>query len=103
MAITTKAERKRRRESALAKISDGHGFADTVTYVMSELRGAAAQPQDETCTGLTVSFNWAWMRTMFSTWPPISAPAFKASASKQKGTSNTVHRLALCTCSTTSC
>ena len=31
MARTTKAERKRRREAALAKISDGHGFADTVT------------------------------------------------------------------------
>ena len=36
MARTTKAERKRRREAALAKISDGHGFADTVAYVMSE-------------------------------------------------------------------
>ena len=36
MARTTKAERKRRREAALAKISNGHGFADTVAYVMSE-------------------------------------------------------------------
>ena len=36
MARTTKAERKRRREAALAKISDGHGFADTVAFVMSE-------------------------------------------------------------------
>ena len=51
---TTKAERKRRGEAALAKISDGHGFADTVAYVM----GAAAQLQDGTCIGLTVSFNW---------------------------------------------
>ena len=33
---TTKAERKRRREAALAKISNGHVFADTVAYVMSE-------------------------------------------------------------------
>ena len=57
MAITTKAERKRRRESALTKISDGHGFADTVTYVMSEWRGAAAQLQDGTCIGRMVSFN----------------------------------------------
>ena len=30
MARTTKAERKRRMEAALAKISDGHGFADAV-------------------------------------------------------------------------
>ena len=29
MARTTKAERKHCREAALAKISDGHGFADT--------------------------------------------------------------------------
>ena len=36
MARTTKAERKRRREAALAKISDGHGFADTVAFVMQE-------------------------------------------------------------------
>ena len=36
MARTTKAERKRRREAALVKISEGHGFADTVAYVMSE-------------------------------------------------------------------
>ena len=36
MARTTKAERKRRREAALVKISDGHGFADTVAFVMSE-------------------------------------------------------------------
>ena len=36
MARTTKAERKRRREAALVKITDGHGFADTVAYVMSE-------------------------------------------------------------------
>ena len=36
MARTTKAERKRRREAALTKISDGHGFADTVTFVMQE-------------------------------------------------------------------
>ena len=32
----TKAERKRRREAALAKIGDGHGFADTMVFVMSE-------------------------------------------------------------------
>lgn len=31
MARTNKAERKRRREAALTKISDGHCFADTVT------------------------------------------------------------------------
>ena len=36
MARTTKAERKRRRVAALVKISDGHGFADTVTFVMQE-------------------------------------------------------------------
>ena len=36
MARTTKAERKRRREAVLVKISDGHGFADTVAFVMSE-------------------------------------------------------------------
>ena len=36
MARTTKAERKRRREAALVKISEGYGFADTVTFVMSE-------------------------------------------------------------------
>ena len=36
MARTTKAERKRRREAALVKISDGYGFADTVAFVMSE-------------------------------------------------------------------
>ena len=36
MARTTKAERKRRREAALVKISEGHGFADTVTFVMQE-------------------------------------------------------------------
>jgi len=28
MARITKAERKRRRQATLAKISDGHGFAD---------------------------------------------------------------------------
>ena len=66
MARTTKAERKRRRESALAKISDGHGFADAVAFVMSEW-GAVAQRLDETCIGRMVSFNWALMRTMFST------------------------------------
>ena len=33
---TTKAERKRRREAALVKISDGYGFANTVPYVMPE-------------------------------------------------------------------
>ena len=33
---TTKAERKRRREAALVKISEGYGFADTVTFVMQE-------------------------------------------------------------------
>ena len=36
MARTTKAEHKRRREAALAKISNGHGFADTVAFVMQE-------------------------------------------------------------------
>ena len=36
MARATKAERKRRREAALVKISEGYGFADTVTFVMSE-------------------------------------------------------------------
>ena len=36
MARTTKAERKRRREAALVKISEAYGFADTVTFVMSE-------------------------------------------------------------------
>jgi len=36
MARTTKAERTRRREAALVKISDGHGFADTVAFVISE-------------------------------------------------------------------
>ena len=36
MARTTKAERKRRREAALVKISEGYGFADTVTFVMQE-------------------------------------------------------------------
>ena len=36
MARTTKAERKRRREAALVQISEGHGFADTVAFVMSE-------------------------------------------------------------------
>lgn len=36
MARTTKAERKRRREAALAKIGDGHGFADTMVFVVSE-------------------------------------------------------------------
>ena len=36
MARTTEAERKRRREAALVKITDGHGFANTVAYVMSE-------------------------------------------------------------------
>ena len=36
MARTTKAERKRLREAALAKISDGHGFADALAYVMQE-------------------------------------------------------------------
>ena len=33
---TTRAERKRRREAALAKISEGYGFADAVTFVMQE-------------------------------------------------------------------
>ena len=36
MARTTKTERKRRREAALVKISEGYGFADTVTFVMQE-------------------------------------------------------------------
>ena len=36
MARTTKAERKRRREAALVKISEGYGFADTVTFVMQD-------------------------------------------------------------------
>ena len=36
MARATKAERKRRRVAALVKISEGYGFADTVTFVMSE-------------------------------------------------------------------
>ena len=36
MARTTKAERKRRREAALVKISEGYGFADTVTFVMQQ-------------------------------------------------------------------
>ena len=50
MARTTKEERKRRREAALVKISEGYGFADTVTFVMSEW-GAAAQLQDGTAIG----------------------------------------------------
>jgi hypothetical protein len=33
---TTRAERKRRREVALAKISEGYGFADAVAFVMQE-------------------------------------------------------------------
>jgi hypothetical protein len=33
---TTKAERKRRREAALARVADGYGFADAVTYVMQQ-------------------------------------------------------------------
>ena len=34
MACTTKAERKRCREAALVKISEGYGFANTVKFVM---------------------------------------------------------------------
>lgn len=33
---TTKAERKRRREAALAKVADGHGYADVVAWVSQE-------------------------------------------------------------------
>jgi len=40
MARTTKAERKRRREAALAKISDGHGFADTAARALDRRQSA---------------------------------------------------------------
>ena len=66
MARTTKAERKRRREAALVKISEGYGFADTATFVMQE-GGAPDQLQDGTVIGRMVSFSWALMRTMLST------------------------------------
>lgn len=33
---TTKAERKRRREAALQKVSDGYGYADVVAWVSQE-------------------------------------------------------------------
>ena len=51
MARTTKAERKRRREAALAKISDGHGFADTVAFVMSEWGCSRLQKEIEERAG----------------------------------------------------
>ena len=33
---TSKAERKRRREAALARVADGHGFSAVVTHMMVE-------------------------------------------------------------------
>ena len=33
---TTKAERKRRREAALARVADGYGFSDVVTFMMAQ-------------------------------------------------------------------
>jgi len=33
---TTKAERKRRREAALQRVADGHGYADVVAWVSQE-------------------------------------------------------------------
>ena len=33
---TSKAERKRRREAALARVADGYGFSDVVTFMMAQ-------------------------------------------------------------------
>ncbi len=56
MARTTKAERKRRREAALVQISEGHGFADTVAFVMSEW-GCSRSTARREFIGRMVSFN----------------------------------------------
>ena len=45
---TSRAERKRRREAALDKVSNGYGFSDTVSWVMSEWGCSRSTAQRDT-------------------------------------------------------
>jgi hypothetical protein len=45
---TSRAERKRRREAALQKVSNGYGFSDTVSWVMSEWGCSRSTAQRDT-------------------------------------------------------
>lgn len=45
---TSRAERKRRREAALQKVSNGYGFSDTVAWVMSEWGCSRSTAQRDT-------------------------------------------------------
>ena len=45
---TSRAERKRRREAALEKVSNGYGFSDTVSWVMSEWGCSRSTAQRDT-------------------------------------------------------
>ena len=66
MARTSRAERHRRRESALALVSQGKGFSDVVTAQMSQW-GAHVHLPSGTVVGRMTGFNWALIRMMLNT------------------------------------
>ena len=66
MARTSRAERHRRRESALALVSQGKGFSDVMTAQMRN-GGAAGPLPSGTVVGRMTSFNWALIRMMLNT------------------------------------
>ena len=70
MARTSRAERHRRRESALALVSQGKGFSDVVTAQMSQW-GCSRSSAQRDCRWAYDQLNWALIRTMlntFATW-----------------------------------
>ena len=65
MARTSRAERNRRRESALTLVSEEKSFSDVVTAQMAN--GSAVDVlRNGTVVGHTSSCSWAWIRTMLN-------------------------------------
>ena len=83
---TTRRERIQRREVALAKVSEGFGFSECVTYVMAQAGCSRATARrdchwamDQLAEGLT-----------FSTWWFTSRPASRGSRSKLNKPNNSL-------------
>ena len=102
MARTSRAERHRRRESALALVSQGKGFSDVVAAQMSQW-GAHVHLPSGTVVGRMTSFNWALIRTMLNTWSATWRQAFNASLLRLRRTSNTPQLSVPRRCSTSFC
>ena len=65
MTRTSRAERNRRRDSALTLVSEGNGFSDVVTAQMAQL-GFSGSSAQRNVVGHTTSCSWAWIRTMLN-------------------------------------